>query len=86
MWWRVSAKKRARKNSTTPLPMTAPLPQTLKEEAQADLAAIYEQVMLRVKSLPRMPLTEPEVAVNFSGLCHGQCLPQASQRQSLLKV
>ena len=55
--------------------MTAPLPQTLKEEAQADLAAIYEQVMLRVKSLPRMPLTEPEVAINFSGLCHGQCLP-----------
>ena len=34
--------------------MTAPLPQTLKEEAQADLAAIYEQVMLRVKSLPRV--------------------------------
>ena len=43
-----------------------------KDDAQADLNAIFEQVMMRVKSLPRMTLTEPEVRINFNGLSDGK--------------
>ena len=93
------AKKRARKNSNAAvaamtsgaLPMTAPLPQTLKDDvtssAQADLAAILEQVMLNVKSLPRLALTEPQVAINFGGLRDGQLLnPTTSFSTSIQSV
>ena len=54
-----------------------PMPQgavTPKEEPKPDLSAIFDSIMMRVKALPRIPLTEPEVKINFGGLSDGELM------------
>ena len=81
------AKKRPRKGATPSLTMPLPPPPTVpglthpsiqapvpasKEEGGAEMAALYEQLLIRIKTLSRIPLTEPEARVNFESLSEGK--------------
>ena len=49
---------------------TAPNQAGKKEEGE--MSVLYEQVLHRFKTLPRIPLTEPEARINFGSLSDGK--------------
>lgn len=80
-----SAKKRPRKGATPSLPMSLPhtsmpgLPHPSVSQTQVgvkkedgEMAHVFEQVLNRFKTLPRLALTEPETRVNFGALSDGE--------------